>query len=115
MPRLKRLRFHIPMSSPHRMRMFGLFALAISISFARFVNMLTAPRQDAPGPLYETHQHGHKGKHTDEDEEDCDRNDRSLKSLLCHTCDGREIPTPQVMNRPMVLPDRNQKGQYAAG
>src|SRR6202021_2998370 len=64
MPRLKWLMFHIPMSSPHRMRMFGLSVLAISISFASGDDFTTTSRLACPplGQLDETQSHGTEGE-----------------------------------------------------
>src|SRR5271163_2522675 len=104
MPRLKRLIFHIPMSSPQSMRIFGLLALAISISFDELIIQNDLPGRYRPTEeqLHETQQHGDEGKHADQDQEHSDRNDRGLQSLLRHACDGRETSAPQVTNRPMV-------------
>ena len=67
MPSLKRLMFHMPMSSPKRMRMLGLSVLAISISFDLVANFRTASRLLTRHcrRLHETQQHGTEGEHAD--------------------------------------------------
>src|SRR6478672_10925940 len=117
MPRLKRLMFHIPISSPHSMRMLGLSVLAISISFDPVTHFCTTSRLAYPPRryLHETQQYGTEGKHADQDEGKRDRIKRRLNSLSCHPRDLSETSAPQVTNRPMILPSRNDKGQDATG
>src|SRR5579863_1705786 len=112
MPLLKWLMFHIPMSSPHRMRMFGLFDLAISISFDLVADFRTTwwVACSSPEHLHEAQQHGTEGERADQDEGERNRVQRCLLSLRCHSGELRESAAPQVTDRPVVLPNGDDEG-----
>src|SRR5580658_5766871 len=116
MPLLKWLMFHIPMSSPHRMRMFGLSVLAISISFDPVANFRTTRWSACSSAehLHETQEHSAEGERADQDEGERNRVQRRLLSLRCHSGELRESSAPQVTNRPVVLPNRDDEGPDAA-
>src|SRR5450631_601049 len=105
------------MSSPHRMRIFGLLVLAFSLSFDLVKNFRTTSRLACPpqGSLHEAQQHGTKGEHADQDEGERDRIKRSLQSFFCHSGERRKAPAPEVTKCPMVLPDRDDKGHDPTG
>src|ERR1700678_2759272 len=99
--------FDIPMSSPHRMRMFGFPVLAISISFDWLGEFTKTSRlaDPPPGQLHETQQHGSEGEHADQDKGERDRAQRCLHPFVCHSGELCKASAPEVTDGPVVLPN----------
>ncbi len=66
------------------------------------------------GRLHGTKQNGKEREDADQNDGDRDRVKRCLAALLCHSGDCRETSAPQVTQRPVVLPNRDDKRQDAA-
>src|SRR6201999_2159598 len=100
------------MSSPQRMRMFGLSVLGIAVSSRWLMDVSSAfaqPGASGPGASGETHQHGEEGEQANEDEQDADSENRRVHRLLGRACDRRKGLVPQVMHAPPIFPNRDDK------
>src|ERR1700704_5422328 len=98
MPRLKWLTFHMPMSSPHRIKMFGFFF--------GIVQLLAA--------LNKMQKNAEKGEDADQEQENRHRENRRLQTLFCDSRDCGKTSVPQVAKCPVVLPNRDYGRQHAA-
>ena len=65
--------------------------------------------------LHEAQQNREEGERADEDEHDRGREERGVLPLRPHARDRRETSAPQVADRPLVLPEREDRGRHAAG
>src|SRR5690242_16374157 len=102
--------FHQPMSSPHKIRIFGLPDLAISVSSLWSSNSKNAHwARLLSSRLHQAQQHRKEGKYADQDQQDGNREDRRLQSLLGHPRKYGERSAPHVANRPQILPNRNDE------
>src|SRR5215467_14789383 len=103
------------MSSAMIKRMFSLSVLGISKSPFPVLQTSQAVRASSSETSGEAKQHGEKGEQADENEKDCDQKNRRVHRLLRHSRERSERTLPKVMNRPPVLPNRNDESQNSTG